>query len=1316
MPISITQADLKTGLRLVDEEQFPSSEGKTSQYGKHISDLSMIDAKNVLPTLEGYGSFFGVDSKIASTDLPVGVEAQEILGYRTLYGNAILIAFCNDGFYIRSLAGEETAVVTDVAAVGDIPDHYTIDLPSGKGSWIQVMSPILGFLSPWKLWTYALFQNHLYFYAKGFNRIFRLTSYQQDQVVVEQLNPTYIIGTGKAYQFVIHGEENSVYDFFTDSVWTPAVQTFGSDWVWTGTEWTYDGQYGGCDSCARAIIPLGTWDTNFRPTAFIITVRMEGTCDPVDNTWWPKVEIFDSTNGSIGFLRLPNLATHLSTGTFTIPLDFTGMGDIDHIDITPNICTGAGPCVETDRIMHITAMDFTFDKWKQMQFDLSTGYVRGKAKVKLESVGAVYKAPEAFISALDTAAIASSLVINSRTKTDIDATITLSGDGYGISITHDGLPSEFTYSVVETGGNTELTIGGFKENTLTTMNVSMTGCAATSVMAFGTSFNNTPNPAFNFRILDPGTLAWSSSYFSNYQPFPVVPFGTLGMYTPPAHTSDLKNIILPLESDGTYNKPALLLNKGYGKLPWTLLDTTTFNSDVQERNTLVLWDEEEGKWWYVFAKINNALGVWSSTDMDTWVDESLTATIDSSAMTATQIRGLETLTKLRGIYILSTLHPQSTGRNVTCFASADMYNWSPIDDTGFGNLYNQAPDMKFVEINNKIYGSSTYNYYPGGVVSDWVYELNQSTYVLTRLSQRTFTYLKAFKGKLLIFDTSSNTWESSSDGINWTVLSTTTLDIGNNYTVPFLHSGYDDNINTSIHAIVVRAKVSLTGSVEGLFYSLDGITWVSEGDMWPADDFNSWYHTIIAEQFHPNIIPVPSTGSYNINMADAVDSNELLTTLVAGINAAVSCSAPVITANIPATATVDYDITVNLPMINPAIIPSLSLTKNVPTAFSQTGTTTVEDVQLAHMEGITAAKGRLVAWDIDNLIYWGGATEGKILDFTPSQETRANQLQVSSVLGKIIKCEGYANGFIIYSTGNVVRGTYTGGTYTYEFKPIKGIQGIIDPRHVKATLANHYIWTNIGLQQLEPESGQLESIAPELTDWMSNYRYPITLQMLAGRFLVIYLQDRNFQFSNKRIRQGLTNPAIAKIHNAKTVIEFTPVTSGLNLYPIYQRSLVYDTILQRWGSADLEHKLLFAIDAINQVGFKPEKDYSLFSASLDNKQKGLAILNTDNSISLANSYPADSYIVFGKYAMHRDYMTKLTEVIAEFVTYPTAEIEIEKSLDGATLDTTQTVTKTITDLRSKEGFNITGQWLNILIRGHYNLKRLLITGYKYGRR
>jgi hypothetical protein len=465
------------------------------------------------------------------------------------------------------------------------------------------------------------------------------------------------------------------------------------------------------------------------------------------------------------------------------------------------------------------------------------------------------------------------------------------------------------------------------------------------------------------------------------------------------------------------------------------------------------------------------------------------------------------------------------------------------------------------------------------------------------------------------------------------------------------------------------------------------------------------------KQINPSILAVDDSVEY---LTQAQDNNYIATRIEAllALNTAIQPYMGALTINQAQRAQVDYTLDINMFLLDGTDVPALVLAQDGTTTWSKSALTSVL-APLGQVDGITKGRARLVAWD-DTYVYWG-ATANK-LACTPSPATRANQVTVPAASGKLMLCKEYENGFLIYTTDNIVKADYVGGDKIFSMVAFTNSKGITDPRHLAAKKNTHFAWTVDGLTSVDPGATKVTPLAPELTGFINKYRYPITLGLLSDRFLVIYLQDTATAFSNRELRNGRTEiigyipqPTIAGFG-------FSKLGPGLNLYPTYSRALVFDSQISKWGTADGDIRLLSTTTPYNQSAFQLSKDYALTSATLGDEVSNLLILGTDGHCCVANNDPADSYLCFGHYATHRYKDTKLVGVTTEFVDIPDAAVAIERSWAGRDIDwATNPADIPINVARQHDDMAIAGRWMNILIRGRYHLVRLLTHGYKYGR-
>jgi len=175
MAINYIPADVTQGLLFEEPQKIPQlPEGKLVAY----------DGKNIMPTVEGYKSFFGTSNRVGDSTLPA-TEIQEILCFSTEYSQLVLIALCGDGLWLRSMEGDGTVTITEDSS------EYSIAFPLGNFSWNKIVP--LSSANPWKLWTKVIINNRAFFYANGLANVLEIVSPGPGMIKIKKLDPTYII-------------------------------------------------------------------------------------------------------------------------------------------------------------------------------------------------------------------------------------------------------------------------------------------------------------------------------------------------------------------------------------------------------------------------------------------------------------------------------------------------------------------------------------------------------------------------------------------------------------------------------------------------------------------------------------------------------------------------------------------------------------------------------------------------------------------------------------------------------------------------------------------------------------------------------------------------------------------------------------------------------------------------------------------------------------------------------------------------------------------------------------------------------------------
>lgn len=179
----------------------------------------------------------------------------------------------------------------------------------------------------------------------------------------------------------------------------------------------------------------------------------------------------------------------------------------------------------------------------------------------------------------------------------------------------------------------------------------------------------------------------------------------------------------------------------------------------------------------------------------------------------------------------------------------------------------------------------------------------------------------------------------------------------------------------------------------------------------------------------------------------------------------------------------------------------------IPSGTVQTVTPTF--LNMAGQQGIFVAGIRLGFWDAENSISWSSIDD--LNDFTPSIETLAGSAIFGAVRGRIQKCLGHGEGFVIYATGSLVF-VQQAAEATFQWNPTTLLDnsGIaFSGQCIDATPhTQHFAYTNTGIVKIE--EGRLEFILPEFYDMMKGQDLPVTLNMLQGRYLCFEILEDGY--------------------------------------------------------------------------------------------------------------------------------------------------------------------------------------------------------------
>jgi hypothetical protein len=422
-------------------------------------------------------------------------------------------------------------------------------------------------------------------------------------------------------------------------------------------------------------------------------------------------------------------------------------------------------------------------------------------------------------------------------------------------------------------------------------------------------------------------------------------------------------------------------------------------------------------------------------------------------------------------------------------------------------------------------------------------------------------------------------------------------------------------------------------------------------------------------------------------------------------------------------ARVDIDVNLEITYFDfKADVPTLNLT-STGTGIWQCLTAEAPEgvkIPLAHMQGISAARGRTLAWDRENAIYRSGSIDP--FDFAPSLTTQAAVGKASAVRGEIMLIAGYPDGYVVYSSDNIVRAAYTGDSYVFQYREVVDI-GISDPRHVYAVSSRHLLYTSSGLVLFVPQDGQMpKSIDPLIDNYLANYVWPFDIRYLEDRYAIIGLPCLSatdvMLAKHRNITLLSLPPAPPPVGNLP--VPLYPFNAGN--YPSKQRIIVIDTKLGKIGSCDSGAMLLWGCTPVNAAGVLFGKGIGRADQAWGHYGRGLGIVTSGAMPAIASCYPVHGGELYLGYtrAQPRGYSTFTeirTETLASGVTdlemsieaYDEYGVAVAQAAVPVEVNTGTLAAQTIFDM------DVTGVYGVLHAKGLFDLTNLRYTCFEQGR-
>jgi len=1251
-------AELAEGLIITDPESLPRVFASDN---RGIPRVFPYDGKNVLPTQEGYKSFFGLGASIGNTS-PAFRHIQEIVTYRTVGGNLIVLGFAEDGLYMKSLEGDAALSMVEVTA------DITITLNQGKNlEWSKIISNSNAGISPWDLWTYAILKNKLYLYQRGMDYIYYLHGDAHGTIVLDKLDPLFIISTtGKVYNYVF-----TVNRTLTDSAYT-TVNIFGAAYVsylagqfLRGDEYIADlGQklisdirvqsgYGGS-------VVAGSETVNITQAIATLatTYSTKATHDSATSS---DLVISDFvTDQDIAFLMNSNYDHTLLYDRVILSLTLNVSCTYD---ITYGGTTYSISLVGTNSDTNLTTLLTFLETIPNSVYGLSREYTSTVTDVYmyLPYIGGVtgITSTVATGSLTDNTAV-TGMILPANPVWDADLY-------YSESIT-TGKSAGYTYNLVFDDLSLSYTTIGTNESDW-------------KVVA-GLLADQVSNPSANWLLQD-------ADYYGSYRIeivkkhrdviLPAAPtistYGDFRLdaeFANPVSTVPGTKSLQPTGDDWGYQALAPTSTPGavtYAKYNITvdlansetidiIQNGTTYSIDTSALDTYVPMAEVESRICaisgVILATVYLDYGTAQITNFDIYLP--YIAGVDTSSITVTD----------QGTLVATSITPTADAT----VPSNPVVNYSIDLDIAFTTGGNYTVIM---------FGFYAYNSWSGAYTND----AGKSGYAVAYADD---------------FNRTGAPGPGTPDVEDYR---------------PWIATA---NVGTVGMVNITRDSTMLTRALRGneplaLSISANMGTIIYCNPTLEDAVINS---TATVTGYKTKSLQTLSLASSNTSLTPGMSTTQMLAQLEALYQ--VYDTGASITVTTPSEATYQGDI--SLAIYSPLGTDPLVTVTNSGTEVNVAGATSNALVKLANVEGICTGRGRLIAWDYLNAIYIG--SNQNVIDFTPSIQTQANVVTVDSIKGKIIKCVPTEDGFLVYATGNIIRATYVGGQYVYKYKPVSSF-GVVDPRHItqSGNLGFHY--SANGIIALDMAGAQDKFAAKELTAWIEKFNLPIHLSYVSDRYLLISLDTEPKRVSMHRSRDNQTD-----IQYLGTGVEtglntgvaaFQPASWNLSAYPEFSMAFVYDTYTGKWGQAELDFKSIFSMNPINQMGYKVENLYEAHNNAYGSDYAGLAVYGIDDTVKILTDEPTDSYLVLGKFQLSKSGTTCLTKASLGFKGYVNCTVTAELSIDGRVIEWAYDVdSPTITAPSYDFYLTSVAKWFNIVIKGKFNLTYVELEGYKHANR
>lgn len=319
-------------------------------------------------------------------------------------------------------------------------------------------------------------------------------------------------------------------------------------------------------------------------------------------------------------------------------------------------------------------------------------------------------------------------------------------------------------------------------------------------------------------------------------------------------------------------------------------------------------------------------------------------------------------------------------------------------------------------------------------------------------------------------------------------------------------------------------------------------------------------------------------------------------------------------------------------------------------------------------ERLTASNGYMLGF-IGNQVYWSNPVNE--LDFVPSAVTGAGNGQIAEMKGQIVNIVSTLGGILIYCTGNIIYGQFTGNfRQPFAFKEIYGSAGIDFPWQCTTEYNNEeqFAWTTVGVVRIY--RGVAELLFGDSMQYYIRNKYaiysPIANQLPFDADVPVGISATTAPYSR----------AIAFVAKRYIVLSYRPSTGVPPQTGRFTYALVYDTVLGRWGKIQIDHVKVVTI-TLGSAGTTLEANTSVICFLAPNGDIYALDQRYDQNFTNPGALASPSAIVLGKFQYSRSRLLTLDQIdiesCAQYTTgvddLTTSPVVILPSYDGKNFGT-----------------------------------------------